>query len=103
MISASPDPLNPDRVVLTATVTLYLNKLVLSTLSDEIEKAVRAQAVKDLKGSPAVRKAIQEAATRKLLSMLDVPKDPPVRLDPIRSVTEQGSDADRLNNSTRNL
>lgn len=72
MIQLAVDPAHPERVILTSTVTLYLEKVALSALSDEIEKAIRAQAVKDLKGNPEVRRKIAEAAEARLLSLLGV-------------------------------
>lgn len=70
MISALQDPSNPDQIILTATVTLYLSKVALSALSEEIEVAIRTQARQDLEGNEAVKKLIAEAATDKLLRML---------------------------------
>jgi hypothetical protein len=73
MIQLTPDPSNPERILLTATVSLYLDRVLLSSLSAEVETAIRDQAAKDLKSSPAVRRAIAAAAQAKLLSMLGVP------------------------------
>lgn len=75
MIQLAVDPEHPERVILTSTVTLYLEKVALSALSDEIEKAIRAQAVKDLKGNPEVRRKIAEAAEWKLLQLLGMGED----------------------------
>ena len=73
LISVTPDSTNPDRVVVTATITLFLEKAVLKVVGEEIEAAIRTQAQKDLKTSPEVKKLIAEAATAKLLAMLADP------------------------------
>lgn len=70
MIQVTQDPTDSNKVILSSTVTLFLDKLALSALSDEIERAIRAQAVKDLEGNEEVKKIIAAAATNKLLSML---------------------------------
>ncbi len=70
MIQLVSDPENPDRVILTATTTLYLDKLALAALSEEVDKAIRAQAIKDLRGNAEVRRKIAAAAEAKLLAML---------------------------------
>jgi hypothetical protein len=77
MMGIITDPNNPNRLVLTATVTIYLDKLLGSILDDEIAKAIREQAVKDLQTNAEVKKAIAKAATEKLLQMLgaDVPEE----------------------------
>jgi hypothetical protein len=72
VIQVTADPANPERVAVTATVTVYLDTVTLRALSDEIEKAIRAQAAKDLKSNPEVRKVIADAAQAKLLGMLGV-------------------------------
>ncbi len=69
MIQLVSDPENPDRVILTATTTLYLDKLALAALSEEVDKAIRAQAIKDLRGNAEVRRKIAAAAEAKLLAM----------------------------------
>jgi hypothetical protein len=74
VIVVTKDPSNPDRLILTQTVTLYLDRTLLETLSTEVEAAIRRQASTDLKKNPQVKKAIAEAATRKLLAMLGVPE-----------------------------
>ena len=76
------DPTNPERLVLTQTATLYLDKVALSALGSEVEAAIRAQAAKDLQSNRVVKKAIAEAASKMLLKMLGVdnepqPNDPP--------------------------
>jgi len=77
MIQLTQDPTNPDRLILTAAVTLYLDRLLVSTLSAEVETAIREQAVRDLKSSRAVKKQIAEAATEHLLKLLGVTPDSP--------------------------
>lgn len=75
MISITTDPTNPDRLILTQTVSLYLDRVLLSTLSAEVTEAIREQAAKDLKQSKPVRRAIAAAARAKLLGMLGVPPE----------------------------
>lgn len=75
MIQLAVDPSNPERVVLTSTVTLYLEKVALAALSDEVEKAIRAQAVADLRKNPEVRRKIAGAAEARLLSLLGMGDD----------------------------
>jgi hypothetical protein len=81
VISVTQDPANPDKVILTSTVSLYLDKLALQALSDEIEQAVRRQAKRDLKSSLAVRKVISAAATAHLLKLLGVEPKPELETD----------------------
>jgi hypothetical protein len=76
MITITPDPSNPDRLCLTATVSIYLDKILLSTLSTEIESAIREQAIRDLRSSTAVKKVISKAATAHLLALLGVSPEP---------------------------
>jgi hypothetical protein len=76
MVTITADPTNPDRLIVTQTVTLYLDRVLLSSLSAEVEAAIRAQAVADLKSNSRVKKQIAAAATSKLLSMLGVPPEP---------------------------
>jgi hypothetical protein len=73
VVTLTQDPSNPDRLILTQTVTLYLDKVLLSSLSAEVEAAIRARAALDLKSNKAVKKQIAAAATAKLLGMLNVP------------------------------
>jgi len=70
MVTLTQDPNNPDRLTLTATVTVYLDKLLLTTLSEEVTSTIREQAIKDLRSNTTVKKAIAKAATEKLLTML---------------------------------
>jgi hypothetical protein len=77
MISLTKDPTDHTKLVLTATVTLYLDRILVETLSDEIEKAIRLQATKDVKSNKEVRDTIAKAATNRLLDMLAVQTEPP--------------------------
>jgi hypothetical protein len=72
MITITKDGANPDKFVVSQTIVMFLDKVMLSSLSDEIEKTIRAQAIKDLRHNPEVKKVIAEAATKKLLAMLGV-------------------------------
>jgi len=90
MISLTSDPANPERLVLTATVTLYLEKVLFKALSEEIETAIRQRAIADLKGNPAVRAAVGKAASSMLLEMLDVnPPKAQVPIPPVKGPLEQ--------------
>ncbi len=85
MVTVTPDPTNPERLVLTATVSLYLDRLLLDTLNDQLATSIREQAIHDLKSDPKVKKQIAAAATRKLLSMLgvnDAPTGEPQAVQP---------------------
>jgi hypothetical protein len=77
MLSLITDPNDPNRLVLTATVSIYLDRLLSSVLSDEVAAAVREQATKDLRSNKKVRKMIQTAASEKLLSMLGASANAP--------------------------
>ncbi len=72
MIALTPDPQNPDKLILTATVSMYLDKLMVQTLDDQIAQQITTQAVKDLQKNKAVKKAIAAAAQKKLLDLLGV-------------------------------
>ena len=72
MIQISIDPINPERLVLSASTTIYLDRVLLATLHTSVEEAIREQAIKDLKKNKQVRKVISAAATAKLLKMLGV-------------------------------
>jgi hypothetical protein len=81
MVSFTLDPLNPERLMLTATVNFYLDKILIQTLSEELEVTIREQAKKDLLSNSAVKKLIAKAATEKLLQMLGhVPEKSSVNL-----------------------
>lgn len=76
MIQLTPDPSDANRLILTQTVTLLLDRTLVESLSKEVEEAIRRQAAKDLKGNAEVRKAISKAAEAKLLELLGVKVDP---------------------------
>ena len=78
MIHITVDPSDPNRIILTATVTMYLDRLLSDALGNEVADAVREQARKDMKNNKIVKKAISDAAHRLLLGMLgcDVPAEP---------------------------
>ena len=69
MVHITPDPTNPDRLVLTATVSLYIDRLVTNVLSEEIAAQVKEQATKSLRNT-RVKKVIAEAAVKQLLNLL---------------------------------
>jgi hypothetical protein len=70
MVTITPDPADPQRLILTQTVTVYLDRVLVETLSDELTNAITEQAKKDLLSNSTVRKLVAKAATEKLLSML---------------------------------
>jgi hypothetical protein len=72
MITITQDPMNPMRLLVTQTISFYLDKVLKGSLEAELEDLIRAQARKDLKSNPEVKKAVAEAATKKLLAMLGV-------------------------------
>jgi len=72
MITIMQDPLNPTRLLVTQTISFYLDKVLKSSLDAELEQLICAQARKDLKSNPEVKKAVAEAASRKLLAMLSI-------------------------------
>jgi hypothetical protein len=72
MVSLQIDPDNPNKIILSATVTLLLERTLLETLNSAVTDAIRAQAKKDLKGNKEVQREISQAATRLLLGMLGV-------------------------------
>lgn len=78
MISLTVDPQNPDKLILSATVVMYLDRILVESLSDELEKGIREQAIKDIQKSRAVKKAVADAAQKKLLQLLGVPAVPEV-------------------------
>ena len=80
MVSITTDPQNPDKLFLTATVSLYIDRLLIEALSDEIKRRITWQASRDIKNNPEVKKQIAKAASKKLLQMLELPdaEDPDV-------------------------
>ena len=77
MILLTVDPSNPDKIVLTATVSLYLDRLLSDVLSAEVASAVRETARRDIETNKIVRKSISDASHRLLLGLLGVPTVPP--------------------------
>ncbi len=75
MLNITIDPTNPNRLVLTQTVTMYLDKLLDDVLSQEVATVIREQAKKDIVSNTAVKKAISKAATLLLMQKLGVPPD----------------------------
>lgn len=72
MIGITPDPNDPNKLVLTQTITVYLDKLIRSLLDDEVASLIKEQAVHDIRMNKQVKKIIQEAATRLLLEKLGI-------------------------------
>jgi hypothetical protein len=70
VIQITADPANPERLLINSLTSLYLDKVALAALSDEIERAVRQQAISDLQSNPAVRALITKASTELLLKLL---------------------------------
>jgi len=77
MISLTQDPNDKSKLILSATVTLFLDRVLIETLNEEVASQITTQARKDIKGNPAVKKVIAEAAQKKLLEMLGVPEATP--------------------------
>jgi hypothetical protein len=71
VVSITTDPDNPERLILSATVTLFLDRLLLTSLSDELQRIVREQAVKDLQAQP-VQKELRRLATAHLAKLLGI-------------------------------
>ena len=73
MVNIVPDPTDPNRLMLTVTASLFVDKILLTTLSEELEAAIRAQAKEDITSNKEVRTAVARAALARLLTMLDQP------------------------------
>lgn len=71
MVDIRPDPANPERVVLTQTVTVFLDKVLLTTLSDELEKIIAEKAQEDFR-KPGVLRELRRLSTDHLAKMLGV-------------------------------
>lgn len=71
MVSIVSDPNDASKIVLSVTATIYLDRLLVETLSSELETAIRSQAVRDLRKNKIVQAAVAEAATAKLLKILE--------------------------------
>lgn len=72
MTTITADPNDPNKMVITQVVTLYLDRLVKDLLSQEVAALIREQARRDIRSNKAVKKVIQEAATKLLLEKLGV-------------------------------
>jgi hypothetical protein len=70
MISIQVDPKDDTRLILSATVTILLDRILVETLSAEVEGAIRAAAIDSLKNNQEVRNQIGRAAIAKMLEML---------------------------------
>src|SRR5580704_12799768 len=89
MVTLTSDPSNPNRLTLTSTVTIYLDKLLSDVLSDEVSELVRQQARKDIQSNRAVKREIALAAQRLLLTMLGVPSE--ITIAPVPTVAPQAA------------
>ena len=76
MIAIQQDPNDATKLIVTATVTLYLDRLMVETLNAEIAEQITDRARKDLTKNRQVKKVIAEAAQHKLLELLGVPATP---------------------------
>ena len=70
MVSVTVDPAHPEHVALTMCQTIYLDKLLTTILTKEVEDAIRSKCVEDIHTNDAVKAAIAKAAATKLLAML---------------------------------
>jgi hypothetical protein len=75
MITLTVDPTNPDRLALTATVSLFLDKVLIETLKDELVIAIREAAKEDLRTNQVVRQQVAKAAVAKLLAEVETWKE----------------------------
>ena len=93
MINIVPDPTNSNRLTLTITQTLYLDRLLSDVLSDEVSAMVREQARKDMRGNKSAKRLIAMAAQRLLLGMLGAEMLPEVSaqeyIAPVPPVAQQ--------------
>lgn len=71
MISITSDPKNPEQLIVTATVTMFINKVLIETLNDELKTTIREAAKEDLRSNQVVRQQIAKAAVAKLLAILE--------------------------------
>jgi hypothetical protein len=74
VISLTADPKDPNKIVLTATVSVFLDRVLVETLSDELIQAIREQAKLDM-SKPPIKRLVKKAAAKKLLTILDNPKE----------------------------
>lgn len=71
MVTIQPDPTNPDRLILTQTVQVFLDKVLLQTLNDELEQIISAKAREDFK-KPSVVRELRTLATQYLAKILGI-------------------------------
>lgn len=71
MVSITQDPKNSEQLIVTATVTVFINKVLIETLSDELKTAIREQAKEDLRSNQEVRQKVAKAAVAMLLAKLE--------------------------------
>jgi hypothetical protein len=71
MITLTQDPTNPNRLALTATVSFFIDKVLIDTLNDELVSAIREAAREDLKSNQVVRQQVAKAAVAKLLATVE--------------------------------
>jgi hypothetical protein len=71
MITVTPDPTNPERLILTQTVQVFLDKVMLTTLNEELTKIIADTAKEDFK-KPAVQKELRRLATAHLAKLLGI-------------------------------
>lgn len=71
MITLTQDPTNPNRLALTATVSFFIDKVLIDTLNDELVSAIREAAKEDLRTNQVVRQQVAKAAVAKLLTTIE--------------------------------
>jgi uncharacterized membrane protein len=71
MVSITADPKNPDQIAVTASVTIFIDKILVHTLSAELATAIREAAIEDLKTNQVVRQLVAKAAVAKLLATVE--------------------------------
>lgn len=71
MITLTQDPTNPNRLALTATVSFFIDKVLIDTLNDELVAAIREAAKEDLRTNQVVRQQVAKAAVAKLLATIE--------------------------------
>jgi hypothetical protein len=71
MIEIRSDPANAERLVLTATVVLFLEKALLQSLDKELQDIISEQAKADFR-KPAVLKELRRLTTEHLAKLLGI-------------------------------
>jgi hypothetical protein len=71
LVTIQPDPANPDRLILTQTVQVFLDKVLLKALNEELEQIISAKAREDFK-KPQVQKELRRLATNYLAKILGI-------------------------------